>query len=235
MNEHKRDKNITFNPKYHKYTVNGDNKYISVTQFIKKLFKEFNMEEVIKNILNSKKYMDPDYKYCNLTKEEILSLWEESRVLGTELHSNIEKYFLNKSVSNKSKEFNFFLNFINDYKNLECYRTEWIVYHENIKIAGSIDCVFKKGDEYYIYDWKRIEDLKFESDYNNSINPKISFIPDTNYWHYAIQLNMYKKILMEKYDLDIKEMKLVILHPTNNNYKIYDVPDLLEYINLLFL
>ena len=54
----------------------------------------------------------------------------------------------------------------------------------------------------------------------------ISHLPDTNFWHYALQLNMYKTILERNYGKKISKMCLVSLHPDQKNYKLFDVPEL---------
>ena len=45
----------------------------------------------------------------------------------------------------------------------------------------------------------------------------ISHIPDTNYWHYCLQLNTYKAILEAKYDKKVVGLYLICLHPDNKN------------------
>ena len=138
------------------------------------------------------------------------------------------------------------MKFYQDYKDkLEPYRTEWIVYDKEIKIAGSIDMIFKSKPEKTIddkevidiYDWKRCKDIKKVNNFDKwAINPNISHIPDTNYWHYAFQLNGYKWILEKNYDKIIRDMYLVCLHPDNSNksYKLIKIPDLQKEITLLF-
>ena len=88
-----------------------------------------------------------------------------------------------------------------------------------------------------IYDWKRCKDIKKVNIFDKwAINPNISHIPDTNYWHYAFQLNGYKWILEKNYDKIIRDMYLVCLHPDNFNksYKLIKIPDLQKEITLLF-
>ena len=41
---------------------------------------------------------------------------------------------------------------------------------------------------------------------------------DCNYYHYALQLNLYRIILERFYNIQIKELFLVILHPNQSNY-----------------
>jgi hypothetical protein len=50
--------------------------------------------------------------------------------------------------------------------------------------------------------------------------PPIDHLPDTNYWHYSLQLNIYRRILEELYDVEVSELALVILHPNNPSFKV---------------
>ena len=123
-------------------------------------------------------------------------------------------------------------------ENLEPYRTEWTVFHEELKLAGSIDMVFENEDgTLLIYDWKRCKDIVKTNNWNKfSKNEIISYLPDTNYWHYCLQLNTYKAILEEKYDKKVVELCLVCLHPDNknNNYQRIKVVDLQNDVKELF-
>ena len=87
-----------------------------------------------------------------------------------------------------------------------------------------------------IYDWKRCKSIEYEA-YGDSraITPCIAHMPDSNYWHYSIQLNMYKMILEEKYGKKVTGLYLVCLHPDNpyKNYDRIEVPILTEEIQEL--
>ena len=65
--------------------------------------------------------------------------------------------------------------------------------------CGSIDIIFESPDDtLQIYDWKRVKSIGYEALGNKtSIIPSLKQIPDTNFWHYALQLNLYKMILEE--------------------------------------
>ena len=58
-----------------------------------------------------------------------------------------------------------------------------------------------------------IKDNRFQS----SITPCIDHLPDTNYWHYSLQLNTYKYMLEKNYGEKVVGMYLVCLHPNNAN------------------
>jgi hypothetical protein len=97
------------------------------------------------------------------------------------------------------------------------------VFNEDIKVAGSIDMLYMKKDgTYAIYDWKRAKDIKMENKYQAGLGP-LSHLPDSNYWIYSMQLNVYRMILKLKYGMDINELALVILHPINDSWKVVKV------------
>ena len=100
------------------------------------------------------------------------------------------------------------------------FRTEWVVFDECHKVSGSIDMVYKKPDgTLAIYDWKRAEDIKLENRFQSGRGP-VSHLPDTNYWQYTIQLNVYRYILQSHYNVTVSELALVILHPSNSSWKV---------------
>jgi len=100
------------------------------------------------------------------------------------------------------------------------FRTEWLVFDEEHKVAGSIDMVYMKPDgTLAIYDWKRIEELKTENKYQSGLGP-VSHLPDTNYWHYSLQLNVYRYILQKHYGYVVSELALVVLHPNNSSWRV---------------
>ena len=246
LNSHPRDEFITFEEGPHIYTIHGKQGYTSVTTFVHHHFASFDSETIIKNILSSKRHQsDPFYKYFQMTHEQIDAMWEENRVrastAGTNMHYDIECYFNKQCVVNDSIEYTYFQKFCDDYVNidggLKPYRTEWMVYHEELKICGSIDMIFENEDgTLQIYDWKRCKSIEYESFGGASGNlPCISHMPDTNFWHYSLQLNMYRRILQDKYDKKVTGLYLMCLHPDNynKNYQRIEVPFMDEEISEL--
>jgi len=129
-----------------------------------------------------------------------------------------------------------FLLFIADHPDLRCYRTEWMIFDEDVKIAGSIDFVSENADgTLTIYDWKRCKEIKKTNSFGDSaLTECIAHLPDTNYWHYALQLNTYKTILERKYEKKVKAMFLVGLHPALPSYQLLKVPELRQEMEDLF-
>ena len=135
-------------------------------------------------------------------------------------------------------EWNQFLKFVKDNLNLKPYRTEWTVYHEDVKLAGSIDMVYENPDgTLSIYDWKRAKDITSVNTFNKfALNKIICQMPDSNFWHYALQLNTYKMILEDKYGKIVTDLYLVRLHPEceDNTYELIKLPDLKKELIELF-
>ena len=227
---------IVFIEKTHEYIINGKTDFISVTTFIKFLFEEFNVEKVISFILKSNKMNDPNYEYYNMNSSQIKQLWKQQTRLGTLLHKDIENYYSNIEVNNTSKEYQYFLNFVFHNNHLIPFKSEYRIYSEKLKICGTIDMIYQlENGNYVLVDYKRAKSINLYDNYGKySFHPKLSDIPDTNYYHYSIQLNLYKYILETCYNMKIESMFLLVLHPNNENYITYEVSDLSDKLNDIF-
>jgi len=222
-NYHERDSHIVFDEPNHIYSVNGDPNYVSVTTFVKSHFSSFDANSVIKNIMSSKKWKC-SHKYWGKTPEEIKQLWEnnanDASKAGTAMHLDIERFYNNIEVNNNSEEFSYFLNFNERFKNkLKPWRTEMMVWDEEYKLAGSIDMIFENEDNNLeIYDWKRTKEIVKTSNFDKWANKEcIEHLPDTNYWQYSLQLNVYKHLIEKNYGRKVSNMYLLCLHPNNKN------------------
>lgn len=272
VNAHPRDKNISFEPIAHKYTIVGADgipavDYTSVTTYNGQHFEHFDSDEVIKKMRKGRNW-GPENKYYHMTDEQIKKQWTdggaEASGLGEKMHFSFECFMNNPELAeskvyrgythhdllrdyivkanagkialtelNSCVEWKYFLNYINDNPTMVPYRTEWRIYHEELRLAGSIDMLYKVGDgSYVICDWKRSKDMVLTPKYKKyAITPCIKHLYDTNYWHYVLQLNTYKMILQTKYEMRISQMFLVRIHPNGTNYELYVVPDIGREIN----
>ena len=129
-----------------------------------------------------------------------------------------------------------FLSFLAAHPRLKPYRVEWMIFDEDVHLAGSIDFVAENDDgSLTIYDWKRCKEIKKTNSFGASaVTECIAHLPDTNYWHYALQLNTYKTILERKYAKKVTALFLVGLHPNLPNYQLLKVPDLRQEMADLF-
>lgn len=238
LNINAKDKRLTYNDEEHKYYIDGNAVELSVSQFVHTLFKPFEQNIVINNILKSKKMNDPNYEYFGMNATQIKQSWVDRAELGVKLHYDIESFYNDENYDNVSIEFQYFINFFRDFSYLQVYRSEWKIFCEKVDIAGTIDMLFKDlSGNFIIFDWKRSKEIK-KPDPNNrfnefSLNPFLSDMIQCNFNEYSIQLNMYKYILKEEYGIIVKDMYLCVLHPINSNYVLHRVSDMSEKINLI--
>ena len=242
--------------------------YTSVTTWNHSHFPKFDADMIIKNMMKGKNWKEGHKYWgltAEQIKSSWSTNATNVSTAGTDLHYEIEcfmnepkltPHYTHKELydlyntndttdtndTNHNKpdniEWQYFINFVKDFPHLKPYRTEWIVYNEDIKLAGSIDMIYENPDgTLSIYDWKRAKEIIKINKFNKyAITKEICEMPDTNYWHYSLQLNTYKAILEEKYNKIIKDMYLVRLHPDaeENNYELIQVPDLSKQIHTLF-
>jgi ATP-dependent exoDNAse (exonuclease V) beta subunit len=229
QNPHPRDANIQFEEVAHKYTIADGGTYTSVTTFIKPLFEEFDADRIIAGMMKSRKWSQS--KYFGMEPEDIKAQWaasgSDAAAAGTLLHADIERFYNGEAVDNTSVEYGYFRVFAASCA-LRPYRTEWTVYDEEVHVAGSIDMVFERPDGVLeIYDWKRTKAIEKANAWGKyGKHAAIAHLPDTNYWHYALQLNLYKFILEHKYDKQVAGLYLVRLHPDSPKYECVPVCDL---------
>jgi ATP-dependent exoDNAse (exonuclease V) beta subunit len=237
--------------------------YTSVTTWLHSHFAAFDADAIIcKMQSNSKTW--PKSPYFGQTAAEIKAGWaaagSAAAALGTLMHAQIEAFYnaladteadtvadteadiasmstaSQASQASMSIEFQYFLQFhAASQQELTPYRTEWTVFHEEWRLAGSIDMVFTLPDgTFAIYDWKRAKEIKKSTAFGQyAQTPCISHLPDTNFWHYALQLNTYKAILETKYSKRVSRLCLVVLHPNQDTYKVWTVPDLSAEVQAL--
>ena len=264
-NSHPRDDDIQFYEEDHKYIIlsEPDVKYTSVTTWNHSHFPKFEADNIIDNMMKGKGWKE-GHKYWGLTPEQIKAQWNNNRDAvagaGTDLHYEIECFNNNKLLSfpytnkelyelymsdnnlthdSKAIEWLYFINFVRDNPHLKPYRTEWTVYHDDVKISGSIDMIYENPDgTLSIYDWKRAKLITRINNFNKfALPPQICHLPDSNFWHYALQLNTYKAIIEQKYGKVVKNLFLVRLHPDaeEKNYELIELPNLSTEISDLFI
>jgi hypothetical protein len=273
QNPHPRDAHIHFDEGPHKYTIKGvdginpeTDEFTSVTTLVHQHFEHFDAKKVIAAMMrNQKKWNDPiaNPKYYGKTAEEIEEMWskagQEAAAAGTAMHHEIECFYNQPqqppatAPATNSVEFQYFLNFNREYVSadegatLRPYRTEWTVFHEEARIAGSIDMVYEMIEPdtatdtattpppLVIYDWKRCREITKTNRANKfATHPAIEHLPDTNFWHYALQLNIYKYILQTKYGKTVTDLYLIVLHPESQNYQRIKLPNLQTEVTELF-
>jgi len=233
-------------------TTDPSAKLVSVTTWNHSHFPHFDADDIIAKMMKGKNWNESNkYWGMNSQQIKDLWNQNAQAVsgAGTDMHFDIE-CFMNQKIEgnsapthqdllnnyenvlissgqlppNLSEEWQYFLQYVRAFPDLKPYRTEWTIYHENLLLAGSIDMVYENPDgTLMIYDWKRAKEISKTSGFNKyAVTECINHLPDTNFWHYSLQLNTYKAILEAKYNKKITALYLVRLHP-NNTRKTFDL------------
>lgn len=248
LNHHPRDDLIAFDEGPHKYYIRGESDYTSVTTVVHELFPEFDGKTVATNMVTrpdffkSSKYKDykhlQEYNTTDERVQEVLKMWELNRdiaaELGTRLHEACEYFYNDQPVPLTTPEYQYFLNYAETKKHWQPYRTEMMVFDEAYKVCGSVDMIYYDPvtKTYHLRDWKRSKKInKFAFGGKRGSNG----LPDCNFFHYALQLNLYKWILEKNYSLPMEDMAIVVFHPSNDDFLEMEIPYLQHYIEDLLV
>jgi len=96
-----------------------------------------------------------------------------------------------------------------------------------------------------VYDWKTCKEIKTKNFFEKG-HPPFDQYPNSNYWHYTVQLNTYA-YLLEKYykfvvvdgvcyrDVVVDKMMLVCVNPGfEKGYKLFDMPRVQDKVEFMF-
>lgn len=227
------DVNFQFDPKYHKYTLNGS-PLTSVTTFISQFHKPFDTEHW------SKKKADETGK----SQDEIKNEWKRNNAyandIGTQVHNWIENYYnglhqslpINLDVVDRINKFN--IVYAKHLWKLDPVKFEVRVFCDKWKLAGTIDSLFIKNGKIYIIDWKTNKELHTDATkrYNKLLSPFDNFY-ENQLNEYSIQVSLYTLIL-EEYGFEVGGAYIVHIGPQEeaNIHKVIDMRDILRhYLN----
>ena len=178
-----------------------------------------------------------------LTEDEVHYLWERNRHeaanSGTWMHAMLEHRYNGHPViaGSMQGELDAATSIIQSIGVLETFRTEWCIYATEEDVAGSIDLVLRDpvSDMLYLVDWKRSEKLqdKYQS-FGRYMKPPLHTIADCQGEQYRLQLNIYRWILEQYYDVRVAGLKVVCIHPRYlPDGFVDDVPDMQDVVSAL--
>lgn len=235
INRHRRDELISFEPESHTYRV-GDHIYTSVTTLVDDCFEKFDADYW------ARRKATPECPAAELKRR-----WDEvgaqARNCGTRLHERIERHYLGLDdlPDDGDRAMDRFREFA-DRWHLTPYRSEWRIYIEEYRLAGTLDFLAIDDDgELVLWDWKRSNKVVdamgmpvIDSRWGKHGFAPVDHLPDTSYYHYALQLSIYRYILEQKYDVHPGRARLGIFHPDHPVPYVVEVPYLRhEVISLL--
>ena len=247
LHKHPRDIRVAFFEESHHYEVDGLVVPISVTALVHACATPFDADAAIRKMKASAnwpmKRLDFVVDGTELSDEEIKQKWKINGTVqaarGTLMHWQIERFMNGDEIGlPHSPEFQQFLRFHEEWfyqGGLKPYRTEWSLFHCGLGLAGQVDlaAVDANGD-LVILDWKRCRNLKKDNPFQCMTAP-LAHLPDCNYSHYCLQLNMYRFILETEYGFQVAEMHIVVFHPNQTSFQTAQIPRMGEEIDALAL
>jgi len=235
---HPRDSLLSFNEKDHVYIfLPTGEEYISGTTFLHKFFPPFDGPKIVDKMMGSRNWDKSPYRH--MTKDQILANWELNRdtaaKAGTLMHARIESELKGETIewSGQERERD---NFRAAWAELQkegyrVYRLEWRIHTPGL--AGTLDGLFiNDRGEFLLLDWKRSKEIKTENRWQCLLSP-LEHLPDCNYIHYSLQLNLYRWILRKHYEIDVREMRLYSFHPDQKTFLKFTIPVMEKEIQLL--
>lgn len=197
---------LVFEPGLHRYTHAG-RECISVTTLVDKFKKPF----------------DSDYwagrkaKERGRSKADIIAEWDAKRdascELGTAVHAYAEECASSLWTHDENPPFDDQPPHLHGYcagaraayrdHRIQAMHAELMICEPSFGVAGTVDLLADttpQGDpRSAILDWKTNAEIERESRYNAKMLAPLGHLPDTNYYHYALQLSIYRVILERRY------------------------------------
>ena len=162
--------------------------------------------------------------------KEVAAFFTGSNMKGSFRFTFNGKYFQADEIINIEKEESLFKHFISQ-NPLQVYRTNFLVADSTWLLAGRVGFIGKCSEGYVLYDWKRRNGITDK--YGNAITENafgikgtngLENIWDTPFWHYALQLNLYRAILEKNHHLKICGIYLVDISQQRDNFAKIPVP-----------
>ena len=79
----------------------------------------------------------------------------------------------------------------------------------------------------------KINDLQLRYDSRTPMKEPLDHLPDTNYYRYALQLNIYRFILQSEHSLTVNALFLGIFHPSRSEPLCVQLPFMDDEIQAL--
>ena len=211
--------NIVLDKSVHEYTLRTqpDLVFTSVTTFIDQFFEGFDSEKIATNLVATHP------RYADRTVQSLIDEWAAAGQHGTYVHEEIENWVKEGVIPRESKAV-VAVDWLKNYQKKSDIEvlSEVIVYSRELKIAGTIDILAldKTTGIYEIIDWKtskRIDTASFGNKMGTSSVTKD--VPDCNFYHYSLQLSLYRYLLEEYYGITVQNQ--LIAHLQDNGAKGY--------------
>jgi len=229
------DDKFSFNPKYHKYTYDGE-VLKSVTTLVSELHEKFDFEG------KSKKKAEEVGVDQNWIKAEWYETNRYANEIGTATHQWIEDYYnkkwnplpTNPDLIHRINKFNkIYCKYLHK---LTPVKFEVRLFSKKWKLAGTLDGLFLMNDKLYILDYKTNKVFKDDNHKDGrwrKLLPPFNSFYENHHNEYSIQLCLYTLIL-EEWGINVSSAYIIYIGPDEEDAKFVKVKDMREYIKQYF-
>jgi hypothetical protein len=236
---------VTFEEEKHEYKLHGES-LTSCTTWLKKFFAPFDSKEVARNIANGFKGRNyakfkrgeevTDLEKKKATMKYWIKEWSEAALHGTRTHYLLEQYLLElDNIPNTLHEEGEYetrdvKKFIHGSDWLDSYLKqvgepilypEYLIYDEELKIAGQVDLMVDTGDNVIdIIDFKTNKAIDRKSKKGLKCEVPINDMDDCHLTKYTLQMSLYGYMLERQ---GHKVGKLILLHLTEDGSEAIEV------------
>lgn len=232
---------INFCDKSHRYwtahrtpePVTGDHAFevdfVSVTTLLKKYFAPFDEKATAEQVAAKR----------GVQSAQVLIEWQMNRDaacrFGTRTHEVCEDVLLGRPIRNRPENEKERATFEQGWKYAsrvrECMKVvavEQIVFHNALRIAGTIDFLTKdEYGRYWVLDWKTNKEIRQTNAYGKTGLGPVAHMPECELSKYALQLSIYESILRsERYIPRDALVSRGLVHLTETNGVFIQTPDL---------
>ena len=191
---------LRFDAELHRYCHDDVLVPRSVTALVKSYCAEFDAKRAAEGMLSSSTWPERRAEYeveGVATAESIVAQWtrngEVQRARGQLLHFQADQLCQGRCIdepwSPELRQGQAILNTL-QLHGLRPYRSEVSLFHAGLQVAGQPDLLMQDEDKtVYVVDWKRIRALTADCRFR-TMRPPLCHLPDTNYWHYALQVGV---------------------------------------------
>ena len=185
-----------------------------------------------------------------ISVDELKARWKAKGVasckFGTRVHECCEDIILKRATLRNTPEtdkekivFKHAVNIATKFRNqLDILGVEKIVFSPELAIAGTIDLLARsrKDGSIIIIDHKTNEEITSENKWGNFGLGPLQDVPDNQFYHYAIQTNLYQYLLWrEGYVKRDSKFKRILNHLTVDGAKMIEIPDMQPEVREMIL
>jgi len=217
-------RHVNFDPEKHRFIIEETGQtLVGATTFISGFFEKFDAD----------KWAPRTAKKRGTTTEAILAEWAEKAKRGRDEGHNVHEYaeyrclqeagrFVDKEPAPMSDRCELLFGWTDKavnwlFKYYELVDVEQIIFSPRLNAAGIIELVMRNEEGVFLFDWKQNREIKNYNPYQNGKGP-LSHLQAHDLNKYALQLNVYKYILVvEKYYPD-ENIGHKLIHLTPDGY-----------------